>query len=199
MFRQIALIVAAFALQIASASALTLNGVTLDPHGLVRPAILEQAIARWRDQPEARRDVIAIADFGRPSTEPRFAIIDLSTGAVVAMRTAHGKGSDRGHDGIAETFSDEPGSNATPLGLYRTGARYQGQHGLSLKLEGLDASNRNAAARAIVVHSAPYMAQAFITAHGRPGRSWGCIVVDPDLIAGVVDRLENGALVYAGR
>jgi hypothetical protein len=199
MIRQLALLVAAFALHAASAYALTLNGVALDPHGLVRPVMLERAVAEWRAHPEARRDVLAIADFGLPSTEARFAIIDLATGAVEAMRTAHGKGSDPGHDGMAETFSDEPGSNATALGVYLTGARYQGQHGLSLKLAGLDATNRNAASRAIVVHSAPYMTQAFIAAHGRPGRSWGCIVVDPGLIAGVVARLENGALVYAGR
>jgi hypothetical protein len=194
-----ALVVLVVLLFAPAASALTLNGVRLDPHGLVRPGLLEQAIAQWRAHPEARRDVLAIADFGRPSTEPRFAILDLATGAVDAMRTAHGKGLDPGHDGMAETFSDEPGSNATALRLCRTGARYQGQHGLSLRLEGLDASNRNAAARAIVVHSAPYMTQGFISAHGRPGRSLGCIVVDPDLIEGVIDRLEGAALIYAGR
>ncbi|NDC58209.1 MAG: hypothetical protein EBZ50_05165 [Alphaproteobacteria bacterium] len=181
------------------AAALTLNGVTLDPDARIRPAILSAAVDAWRAHPQARRDVLAIADFGRTSTEPRFAIVDLATGAVDAMATAHGKGSDPGHDGLAETFTDAPGSNATALGAYLTGGRYQGGHGLSLRLEGLEASNRNAAARAIVVHSAPYMSPGFIAAHGRPGRSWGCIVVDPVRIGAVVDRLEGGALIYAGR
>jgi hypothetical protein len=43
------------------------------------------------------------------------------------------------------------------------------------------------------------MSSGFIAAHGRPGRSWGCIVVDPARIGAVVDRLEGGALIYAGR
>lgn len=181
------------------AHAVAVDGVTLDPTGRIRPAILEQAIAVWRATPQARRNVLVIADFARPSTEPRFAIVDLKTGAVEAMRTAHGKGSDPGHDGIAETFSDTEGSNASSLGAYLTGARYFGQHGLSLKLKGLDATNRAAEARAIVLHSAPYMTDAFVAAHGRPGRSWGCFVVDPARIDAVVARLEGGALIYAGR
>ena len=181
------------------AAALTLNGVTLDPKARIRPAVLEAAAAAWQAHPQARRDVLAVADFGRPSTEPRFAIVDLATGAVETLRTAHGKGSDPGHDGMAETFSDRPGSNATALGAYLVGARYQGEHGLSLKLAGLDPTNSNAAERAIVVHSAAYMTPDFVAAHGRPGRSWGCFVVDPARMGAVAARLEGGALIYAGR
>ncbi|MBU6372902.1 MAG: murein L,D-transpeptidase catalytic domain family protein [Alphaproteobacteria bacterium] len=181
------------------AGAVTVDGVALDPAGKIRRAILEQAVAVWRATPQARRDVLVVADFARPSIEPRFAIVDLKTGDVAAMRTAHGKGSDADHDGIPQTFSDTPGSNASATGAYLTGARYIGQHGLSLKLRGLDASNRNAESRAIVLHSAPYMTDAFIAAHGRPGRSWGCFVVAPTQVRAVVDRLEGGALIYAGR
>jgi len=183
----------------AQARAVTLDGVTLDPSGRIRPALLEQAVTVWRATPQARRDVLVVADFARPSIDPRFAIIDLKTGLVEAMRTAHGNGSDPGHDGLAETFSDRPGSNASSTGAYLTARRYLGQHGLSLKLVGLDATNRNAEARAIVLHSALYMTEAFIAVHGRPGRSWGCFVVDPAQIRAVVDRLEGGVLIYAGR
>ena len=181
------------------ARALTLDGVTLDPDGQVRPAILQAAVAAWRARPDARRDVLAIADLGRRSTETRFAIVDLKTGGVIALRTAHGRGSDADHDGLAEVFSDAPGSLASALGAYRTGARYFGKHGLSLRLEGLDASNANAAPRAIVLHAAEYMSAAHIARHGRPGRSWGCFVVAPNEIEAVVSRLEGGVLLYAGR
>lgn len=196
--RQILLFAVAL-LATAQARPATLDGVKLDPTGQIRPAILEQAVTVWRATPQARRDILVVADFARPSTEPRFAIVDLKTGMVDAMLTAHGKGSDPGHDGVAEVFSDATGSNASSTGAYLTSARYFGQHGLSLKLRGLDPTNRSAEARAIVLHSAPYMTDAFVAAHGKPGRSWGCFVVDPARVRAVVDRLEGGALIYAGR
>lgn len=193
-------VLAVFAVLVAApAQALTLNGVALDPKGLVRPMVLEQAVAVWRAHPETRRDVLVVADMGRRSTEARFAIVDLTTGAVEALRTAHGRGSDPDHDGLAQTFSDDPGSLASSLGAYATGGRYIGKHGLSLKLKGLDPTNANAEARAIVLHSADYMTPAFIAAHGRPGRSWGCFVVAPNEIQSVVDRLEGGVLIVAVR
>jgi hypothetical protein len=117
---------------------------------------------------------------------------------VERYRTAHGKGSDPGHDGRAETFSNAAGSNASALGAYRVGATYSGAHGLSLYLDGLDATNSNARARAIVVHSAPYMSAEFIARYGQPGRSLGCFVVAPSEIEHVARWLEDGVLLYAG-
>jgi hypothetical protein len=175
-----------------------LDGVTVDPAGQVREQILTDALAAWRAHPEARRDRLAVADFSAQSSAPRFFLIDLKTGAVEGFRTAHGKGSDPGHTGRAQSFSNVAATNASSLGAYITGARYIGSHGLSLYLDGKDATNSNARARAIVIHSAPYMAPAFIAAHGKPGRSWGCFVVAPSEIEHVVSWLEGGVLLFAG-
>jgi hypothetical protein len=175
-----------------------INGVMLDPAGQIRPALLSAGLRAWRDHPNADRDVLALVDFTKPSVEPRFYILDLKTGAVEAYRTAHGKGSDPEHLGHARTFSNVANSNASSLGAYRARGAYEGKHGLSLALDGLDPSNSNARARAIVLHAADYMTAAFIAAHAQPGRSWGCFVVAPSQIAHVVDRLKNGALIYAG-
>jgi hypothetical protein len=177
----------------------TLGGVTIDPTDQVREGLLAETFAAWRMHPEAQRDRLAIADFSAPSTQRRFFLIDLKTGAVEAYRTAHGKGSDPGHTGWAQIFSNGAATNASSLGAYVTGARYTGAHGLSLYLDGKDPTNTNARARAIVIHSAPYMAPAFIAMHGKPGRSWGCFVVAPDEIAHVVSWLEGGVLLYAGK
>jgi hypothetical protein len=176
-----------------------LDGVTLDPTDRVREQVLTDAVAAWRAHPEARRDRLAVADFLKPSTDPRLFLIDLKTGAVEALRTAHGKGSDRNFAGIAAVFSNVAETNSSSLGAYLTGKRYTGSHGLSLYLDGLDATNSNARARAIVVHAAPYMAPAFIAANGKPGRSWGCFVVAPDEIDHVISWLEGGVLLFAGR
>ena len=173
--------------------------VTLDPANEIRADLLARAVDVWQAHPHARRDELVVVDFAKPSTQERFYIVDTKTGAVEAFRTAHGKGSDAGDGRSAVNFSNEPNSEASSLGTYLTAARYSGKHGVSLMLDGLDPTNSNARARAVVLHSAPYMSSDFIAAHGRPGRSWGCFVVDPNAIDHVVARLENGALIFASR
>lgn len=195
----IAAIVSFFFVANAHAS-VVLNGVVVDPQNVVRGALLTQALQAWSATSEAKRERIAIVDFALPSTTKRFHIVDLRTGAVESYLTAHGRGSDPGHDGIAETFSNTSGSNASSLGAYLSLSRYMGVHGLSLRLRGLDAiQNSNAEARAIVLHSAPYMDTDWRRTHGKPGRSFGCFVVETPLIEHVVTRLENGVLIFAGR
>lgn len=141
---------------------------------------------------------MAIVDFALPSSTPRFYIVDLKSGATTSFRTAHGKGSDPQHLGRAVSFSNAAGSHASSLGAYVAEGRYQGVHGLSLRLKGLDPTNDAARARAIVLHSAAYMDPAFRARHGKPGRSFGCFVVETAAIEAVVGALEGGVLIYAG-
>ncbi len=197
------LLIAALAVLFFAAPAqasVVLNGVVVDPQGAVRGELLTQALQAWRDHAEARRDRIAVVDFSRPSDRPRFFVVDLTTGAVSAYLTAHGRGSDPAHVGVPNFFSNDPGSNASSLGPYIALRRYMGAHGLSLRLRGLDpARNSNAEERAVVLHSAPYMDTDWRRTHGKPGRSFGCFVVETPLIAEVVNRLEDGVLIFAGR
>ncbi len=180
-------------------AATQVNGVWVDPSNTVRADLLTAALKVWDKTPQARRDKLVVVDFAKPSTEKRLYIIDLKSGGVEALLTAHGRGSDSDHDGRAESFSSTEGSRASTLGAYLTTTRYFGQHGLSLKLRGLDPQTANAEARAVVLHSADYMRVDYIARHGRPGRSWGCFVVEPRLIEDVVKQLEGGGLIYAGR
>lgn len=175
------------------------QSVTLDRANVIRADLLTQALRAWDSEPRARRDVLAIVDFAKSSREQRFYILDLRTGSVDQFLTAHGKGSDPGHDGMADVFSNTHGSLASSLGAFLTVRRYHGQHGLSLVLKGLEAQNANAEARAIVLHSAPYMAASWRRQHGLPGRSFGCFVVEPHVIEPIVARLEDGVMIFAGR
>lgn len=183
----------------AAALGLSVGGVLVDPGEAVRRDLLRQAVEAWAARPEARRDRLVVVDFSRPSHAPRFHVVDMRSGAVTSYLTAHGKGSDPDHDGFAEQFSNTPNSLASSLGAYLTAARYHGQHGLSLRLRGLDETNAQAEARAIVLHAAAYMSAEFRARHGRPGRSFGCFVVEPDLIEQVVSDLEGGVLIYAAK
>ncbi len=176
------------------ASALPLQP-RIDPRLKAR-ALLALAARRSRI-PHA--DVIGIADFTRPSRDPRFYIVDVRSGMVTQHLVAHGRGSDPAHSGWLERFSNEIGSEATSNGAYLTGDAYFGKYGHSLRLYGLDHTNSNAQARAIVVHSAWYAEPHMVHDHGKLGRSEGCFALPGISHAEAMTRLGSGRLLYAER
>jgi hypothetical protein len=139
---------------------------------------------------------ITIVDFTAHSSEKRMFILDTATGAVERHYSAHGSGSDPRNSGRVQSFSGRNNSHATPRGFHLTGEAYRGRHGLSMRLDGLESENRTSRARAIVLHGADYASASFIRAHGRAGRSWGCLAVDPRETRSMVERLQGGSLVY---
>jgi L,D-transpeptidase catalytic domain len=145
------------------------------------------------------REWIAIADFSLPSSAPRFHLLRPADGRLRTYLVAHGKGSDPEHTGWLERFSNEPHSNATSAGAYRTDEVYFGGHGRSLRLEGLDRSNSNAAARAIVVHGAWYVSDSMIGRCGMLGRSQGCFAVAHSNLDEILAVLRPGRLLYADK
>jgi L,D-transpeptidase catalytic domain len=170
-----------------------------DPH--VANLLLRRALDAL-DQHHAsieRRDLIGIVDFSLPSSASRFHLLDVAGGGVTSHLVAHGRGSDPAHTGWLERFSNQPRSNATSAGAYKTGALYSGGHGRALRLEGLDASNSNAAARAIVVHGAPYVSAEMLRGGGVLGRSQGCFAVANSSLEEVLARLGPGRLIYADK
>jgi hypothetical protein len=84
------------------------------------------------------------------------------------------------------------------LGLFVTAGIYQGKHGYSLKLKGLEPGfNDKAEERAVVVHQAEYVSAAFAARYGRLGRSWGCPALDIAIARQVIDAIKGGSLVFA--
>lgn len=171
----------------------------------LRPYIDPSLKARALAALEANRgripqhDVIGIADFSRPSRDPRFYIVDLRNGMVTQHLCAHGRGSDPGHSGWLEYFSNSIGSEATSSGAYLTGDAYFGKYGHSMRLTGLDYTNSNAEARAIVVHSAWYAEPRVVEQNGKLGRSEGCFALPGISHAEAMTRLGSGRLLYADK
>lgn len=145
------------------------------------------------------RDSVGIADFSLPSSEPRFFIVNLESGSTKAFFVTHGRGSDPEHDGWLKHFSNTPSSNASSRGAYRTDRWYQGKHGSSMRLSGLDADNSNAEDRAIVVHGARYADPAMIAETGKLGRSEGCFAFPESDLMEILARLGPGRLLFADR
>ena len=170
-------------------------------NGPVNPDLLARARAAFDRHRNslAHTDVVGIADFSRPSREPRFFLLDTASGRVTSHYVAHGRGSDPDHSGWLERFSNEMGSEASSSGGYVTGDYYPGKYGRSLRLAGLDPSNSNAQARAIVVHSAWYAEPEVAAEHGKLGRSEGCFALSYNSLQQVLQRLGPGRFLYADK
>jgi hypothetical protein len=175
------------------------------PHVVVDPAIDADLLARARASFDRHRaalrhtDIVAIADFSRPSREARFFLLETNTGRVSKHLVAHGRGSDPDHSGYLERFSNAVGSEASSAGGYVTGDYYPGKYGRSLRVSGLDYTNSNAEARAIVVHSAWYAEPEQVALHGKLGRSEGCFALSYDSLQEVLQRLGPGRFLYADK
>lgn len=147
----------------------------------------------------AHGDLVGVADFSQPSRTPRFHLVDLAGGNVESLLVAHGRGSDPDHSGWLRHFSNALGSAATSEGRYVTGDYYTGQHGRSMRLYGLDPTNDNAYARAIVVHGAWYVSPQMARERGVLGRSNGCFAFSQEDLGRVLQRLGPGRLIVAGK
>ena len=101
--------------------------------------------------------------------------------------------------GFLERFSNEFGSYATSNGAYTTGDYYHGKYGLSMKVHGLDWSNNNAEARAIVIHNAWYAEPEMIAQHGKLGRCEGCFAFSRASQWDVMRKLAGGRMIYADK
>lgn len=165
----------------------------------IDPQLFARAKAALDQHRIYARDSIGIVDFSKPSSEPRFYVVDLASGNVESHLVCHGRGSDPAHSGYLERFSNDFGSYASSSGTYTTGDYYQGKYGLSLRVDGLDWSNNNADARAIVIHNAWYAEPEMIQAHGMLGRSEGCFAMPKTSQYAVMRRLAGGRMIYADK
>lgn len=139
---------------------------------------------------------LAVIDYSLPSTSKRLWVFDVAHDRVLFNEhVAHGSGTG---DNLARRFSNEDGSHATSLGLFRTAETYQGGNGYSLRLDGLDAGfNDRARSRAIVMHGAWYVNPDLIRTQGRLGRSQGCPALREQVAKVVIDTLKQRQLLFA--
>lgn len=146
-----------------------------------------------------RSDVVGIVDFAQPSWKPRLHFANLENGTIRSFLVAHGRGSDPGHSGWLQHFSNTPGSEATSRGAYLTAEWYKGKYGTSIRLVGLDPDNSMALPRAIVMHPAWYVDAMMIEKWGKLGRSEGCFAMSTTDFNEALWHLSGGRLLFADR
>ncbi len=162
-------------------------------------SILEMAIRGYtkllRNESVPQPEILTLVDFSLPSDKERMWVFDIETGKLLYNSlVAHGRNSG---DKLASHFSNLPGSYTSSLGFYLTGDIYQGKHGLSLYLDGLEKGiNDKARERAIVIHGAEYVTANFIQQNGRLGRSLGCPALPPHLTRDVINTIKGGTCLF---
>ncbi|MES1225219.1 MAG: murein L,D-transpeptidase catalytic domain family protein, partial [Bacteroidota bacterium] len=81
-------------------------------------------------------DVISICDFSQSSRNKRLYVVDLEQKKVVINTyVAHGRKSGSEY---ARSFSNNPESHKSSLGFYVTEQTYYGDHGMALRIHGLE-------------------------------------------------------------
>ena len=144
------------------------------------------------------KQLLTVVDFDLPSTEKRLWVLDLAKNEIM-FHTLVAHGHNSGED-EATSFSNTDQSNMSSLGFYATGSEYEGKHGHSLRLEGMDEGvNSNAAARSIVMHGADYVSEDFIKQNGRLGRSLGCPALPMDQYSQIIDAVNGGTCLFLNK
>ncbi|MGE7956011.1 murein L,D-transpeptidase catalytic domain family protein [Pseudomonas sp. NPDC089530] len=139
---------------------------------------------------------LAVIDYSQPSTARRLWIFDLNKRTLVLRDlVAHGQ---KSGENFATQFSNRMGSYQSSLGLFRTQESYEGSHGYSLRMDGLEPGfNDQARDRDIVIHAADYVNPLWSRRQGRIGRSLGCPAVRPQVARQVIDRLKDGQFMFS--
>lgn len=142
-----------------------------------------------------QKNILTLVDFSLSSNTKRLWVIDLDTNTILYNSlVAHGRNTGEEY---ASSFSNSNSSYKSSLGFYATGEIYNGKHGMSLKLDGLEKGiNDNARVRGVVMHSANYVSNSFIKYNKRLGRSQGCPAIPEGLLKGIVNTIKDKSCLF---
>ena len=133
---------------------------------------------------------IAIADYTKVALHKRLYIVNIHSGEVKSYLVAHGVNSGKKYGRVLAS-GDAKGSLKTPSGFFKVGMK----EGITTKkrykylhVDGLEAKNRNAKKRQILLHTAWYVASA--------GRSFGCFAIEPKDKKEIFYKMKT-ALLYS--
>ncbi|MFV8354805.1 murein L,D-transpeptidase catalytic domain family protein [Flavobacterium sp. XS1P32] len=148
-----------------------------------------------KDKGLIKKDILTLVDFSLSSNSKRLWVINLATGDILFHSlVAHGRNTG---DEFASNFSNAAESYKSSLGFYATGEIYNGKHGMSLKLDGLEKGvNDNARARGVVMHAADYVSNSFIRNNNRLGRSQGCPAVPVELSKEIITVIKDKSCFF---
>jgi len=174
------------------------NIILAQAHNL-NPQILKlglKAYLRAHHHVHDSKEILTIIDFSKPSTERRLWVIDLHSNRVLYNTwVTHGRNSGNLNP---TSFSNQPGSLKSSLGVFETEDTYVGSVGYAVRLKGLEPGvNDNAYRRAVVIHGAWYADQDVAKRYGQLGRSFGCPAVSDKIAKPLINIIKNHTVVFA--
>ena len=142
-----------------------------------------------------KKNIITIIDFSISSNSKRLWVIDLASNSILFQSlVAHGRNTG---EEFANSFSNKSNSFKSSLGFYATGEVYQGKHGLSLRLDGLEIGiNDNARTRGVVMHAANYVSNSFVKSNSRLGRSQGFPAIPTAISNEIISAIKGQSCLY---
>jgi hypothetical protein len=142
-----------------------------------------------------QKDILTVIDFSMSSAKKRLWVIDLNNHKVLFNTfVAHGMNS--GGE-FANSFSNSQSSNKSSLGFYATAETYNGKHGLSLKLDGLERGiNSNARTRGVVIHGADYANPSILHSQDYLGRSQGCPAIPESMKKDIINTIKGKSCLF---
>ena len=162
------------------------------------PEVFEKAMIGFfalKADHKIENNLLTIIDFSLSANHERMWIVDVDQMKIIhTSLVSHGRNSGELY---ANRFSNIPSSYQSSLGFYLTGEIYEGKHGMSLYLDGMEQGiNDKARARAIVIHSADYVSRDFIEKNGRLGRSLGCPAIPSENHQEIITMLAGRSCMY---
>ncbi len=154
-----------------------------------------EGFTKFKEKGIFKKNILTLIDFSKSSNSKRLWIIDLDKDEVL-LNTYVAHGRNTGNE-FANNFSNKAESFQSSLGFYATAEIYNGKHGSSLKLDGLQKGvNDNARERAVVMHGADYVSEKFIRQNKRLGRSLGCPAVPEELNAKIITLIKDKSCLF---
>ena len=118
-----------------------------------------EIVSKFKGKAKHGEDISIYVDFGIYSAEPRFFTYDNENDTLISKsKCAHGCGGGSTTD--KPVFSNKFGSNCSSLGEYRLRcvSKLNTMNMPCIRIDGLSNTNSNAAARGIVIHEGPVLA-----------------------------------------
>ncbi len=142
------------------------------------------------------KDRLVVIDYSLPSTARRLWVFDLRNGRLLWNEyVLHGRGSGAGL--YARSFSNQPDSEQSSLGLFELGSPFKSPFGPAMSMIGLEKGiNDHAVERGIWLHGTDYVNDER-AATGHVSQSEGCAAVQRGVIVPMIDSLKKGAYLFS--
>jgi hypothetical protein len=148
-----------------------------------------------------KKPYLYFVDMGLDNRTARGWVFDMDALEVVdgPFNVAHGTGSSRQRNGVPTSFSNQPGSKATSLGIYLAEETYTfrgraaggAYASVGLRMRGESGTFNDAARRrGVVAHGAPYVSA------NDAGRSEGCPAMEQHRARHLLPLIADGGVVF---